>query len=110
MFARKILFLVTDGQSNVQRHLTILKANALKKVGVHIFVVAIGPYVNGIDEMVKVASFPPKHFLFRVKNLQGFWKIIKLIINQVAPGKYKIINGQYDPTCNNYYYYYHHRG
>ena len=94
-----MVFLVTDGQSNVQKQLTIPKAKALKDMGVHIFVVAVGSYINGIDEMVKVASYPPENYLFRVKNLQGFWKIIKLIIQKVAPDKYKIIQGQYDPPC-----------
>lgn len=90
----------------MQRQLTIPKANALKNIGVKIFVVAIGPFVNGIDEMVKVASYPSQHFLYRVKNLNGFLNIIKLIIKRVAPGKYKVMNGQYDPTCNSKYYMY----
>lgn len=63
VFSRKMVFLVTDGHSNVKLHLTIPKANALKNSGVEIFVVAVGKYINGIDEMVKVASYPPEHFL-----------------------------------------------
>ena len=94
-----MVFLVTDGHSNVKPHLTIPKANALKNSGVEIFVVAVGKYINGIDEMVKVASYPPEHFLFRIKNFQGFWNIIKLIIKQDSPGKYAIINSQYGPPC-----------
>lgn len=96
---RKMVFLVTDGQSNVHRHLTIPKANALKNSGVDIYVVAVGTYISGIDEMVKAASYPPNLFLFRVKKLSGFWKIIKLILKQVSPGKWRIANGQYDPPC-----------
>ena len=92
-------FLVTDGQSNVQKQLTIPKADALKNSGVQIFVVAVGTYINGIDEMVKVASYPPEQFLFKVKNLSGFWNLVKLIIKQVDPGKYKILQGQYEPPC-----------
>ena len=94
-----MVFLVTDGQSNVQKQLTIPKADALKKSGVQIFVVAVGTYINGIHEMVKVASYPPEEFLFRVKDLSGFWKIIKMIIKQVSRSKYTIVNGQYDPPC-----------
>lgn len=94
-----MVFHVTDGQSNVKKHLTIPKADALKNNGVQIYVVAVGTYINGIDELVKVASYPPEHFIFRVKKLQGFWNIIKLIIKEVAPQKYKIIKGQYDPPC-----------
>ena len=93
-----MVFLVTDGQSNDEQ-LSILKADALKNSGVQIFVVAVGGYINGIDEMVKVASYPPQHFLFRVKTLQQFWNVIKLIIKEVSPGKYAIIDGQNDPSC-----------
>ena len=94
-----MVLLVTDGRSNEKRHLTITKANALKKSGVQIFVVAVGRYIRGIDEIVKVASYPPKHFVLRVKTLDGFWRIIQLIIKRVAPGKYKIVKGQHDPPC-----------
>ena len=94
-----MVFLVTDGQSNVQKQLTIPKADALKNSEVQIFVVAVGTYINGIDEMVKVASYPPEQFLFKVKNLSGFWNLVKLIIKQVDPGKYKILQGQYEPPC-----------
>jgi len=85
--SRKMVFLVTDGQSNVKQQLTIPKADALKNSGVQIFVVAVGTYINGIDEMVKVASYLPQQFLFRVKTLQQFWNVIKLIIKEVSPGK-----------------------
>ena len=95
----KMVFLVTDGQSNVQRSLTIPKAQALKSSGVQIFVVAVGTYIYGIDEMVKVASYPPQQFLFRVKTVSSFWEIVKLVIKQASPGKYAIINGRYDPRC-----------
>lgn len=94
-----MVFLVTDGQSNVQRPLTIPKANALKNNGVQIYVVAVGTYIPGIDEMVRVASFPPDRFVFRVKRLSGFWRIIRLILQQVSPGTWRIVNGQYDPPC-----------
>ena len=67
-------------------------------MGVKIYVVAVGSYyMGGIDEMVKVASYPPKDFVFRVKKNSAFWEVIKLIIKQVAPGKYKAI--KYDPPC-----------
>ena len=92
--ARKMVFLVTDGQSNVERHLTIPKADALKNSGVQIFVVTVGTYINGIDEMVKVASYPPQKFLFRVENLQGFLHIVELVIEQVSPEKCAKIKGQ----------------
>ena len=93
------MFLVTDGHSNVQRQLTIPKAKALKDSGVEIFVVGVGTYINGIDEMVKVASYPPERFLFRVETHQQFWEVIKLAIKDGATGKYTILQGEYDPPC-----------
>ena len=91
------MLLVTDGHSNVQPQLTIPSAKALKDIGVQIFVVAVGTYIRGINEMVKVASYPPQHYLFRVKTLGNFSEVIKLVIKRVAPGKYTILQGQYDP-------------
>ena len=59
--------------------------------------VAVGSYIHGIDEMVKVASYPPQNYLFRVKDEEGFWNVIQLIVKQVSPDKYHIVN--YDPPC-----------
>ena len=66
-----MVLLVTDGQSN-SRDLTIREAQALKGNGVEIYVVAVGSHINGIDEMVKVASSPPENHMFRVQTLSGF--------------------------------------
>ena len=97
--ALKMVFLVTDGQSNYGKRLTVPRALALKNAGVKIFVVAVGTYIYGIDEMVQIASYPPKDHVFRVKNLNGFLKITKLIIQKVAPRKYAIVKGQYTRPC-----------
>ena len=93
-----MILLVTDGQSN-SRNLTISKAKALKDNGIEIYVVTVGSYIYGIDEMVKVASSPPENHLFRVQTLGDFWQVIKLAIRQVNPGEYAVLNGQYDPPC-----------
>ena len=95
----KAVLLVTDGHSNVQTQLTIPSAKALKDSGVQIFVVAVGKYIPGINEMVNVASYPPQQYLFRVNALGEFWEVIKLVIKKVAPGKYTIVQGRYDPPC-----------
>ena len=103
----KRVLLVTDGRSNHYKRLTIPKANALKRDGVQIFVIAVGNYIPGIDEMVKVAGgfspfgFPldPKNFLFRVKTYSNFMEVVKLVVKQVSPGKYSIISGQYTAPC-----------
>ena len=93
-----MVLLVTDGQSN-SRDRTIREAQALKDVGIDIYVVAVGSHINGIDEMVKVASYPPENHMFRVQTLRDFWQVVKLAIKQVTPGEYVILSGQYDPPC-----------
>ena len=98
--AVKMVFLVTDGQSNIGRSLTVPKAQALKKARVKIFVVAVGSYIHGIDEMVRVASYPPKDHVFRVSSLRGFLEIINLIIQKVSPNKYAIVKGQSTRPCH----------
>ena len=93
-----MVFLVTDGQSD-SRDQTISKAKALKDDGIDIYVVAVGSYINGIDEMVKVAFSPPENRMFRVQTLDEFWQVVKLAIKQVNPGEYKVLNGKIDPPC-----------
>ena len=48
-----------------------------------IFVVAVGSYIEGVDELVNVASSPPEQFLFRVKSLEGFLQIVQEIRRQL---------------------------
>ena len=91
-----MVFLVTDGQSNIDDHLAIPNANALKWNGVKIYVVAVGSYISGIHEMVQIASNPSTDLL-RVKDYRGFWRLVQLIVQMVSPGKYHIVN--YDPPC-----------
>ncbi|XP_068685047.1 cartilage matrix protein-like [Montipora foliosa] len=88
--ATKTIYLVTDGQSNVQQDRTIPEAETLKRIGVEIFVVAVGSYIQGIEEMVKVASYPPEKFVCRVKNHEGFLCVVQMALRQVAPGKYVV--------------------
>ena len=92
-----MVLLLTDGRSNVQSGLTVPNANALKSIGVDIFVVGVGSYIRGIDEMVKTASYPPQNYLFRVKSLKKFWEIIQLTVKLVSPGNYIVVN--YSPPC-----------
>lgn len=92
-----MVFLVTDGRSN-DPDSTVRSAKALKDSGVDIFVVGVGNYIYGIDELVKVASYPPANFLFRVKDMKWYWKIIQLAVKQLYPHKWHIVN--YDPSCN----------
>lgn len=93
----KRVLLVTDGRSNIRSHLTIPNANALKASGVTIYVVAVGDYISGIDEMVKVASNPSTDLL-RVKDYDEFWDLIQFTVKVVSPGKYNVVD--YKPPCN----------
>ncbi|XP_015758231.1 PREDICTED: collagen alpha-1(XII) chain-like isoform X2 [Acropora digitifera] len=100
---RRAVLLITDGVSTSNRHWTIAIATALKQNGVSIYVIAVGSaFMSGIDEMAKVASSPPQNHLFRVSDLNGFLRVIKLVVKQVAPGKYKIVTRQPYKPC-----YYH---
>ena len=97
--SRKIVLLVTDGQSNVGKSKTVPNAKALKDDKVDIYVVAVGSYIHGIDEMVRIASYPPEKFMFRVQKLKDFWDVVKLVIKEVSPGKYKAIQGYKNRPC-----------
>ena len=91
--------LVTDGQSNIQKQMTVPNARILKNSGVKIYVIAVGNSINGINEMVKVASPQPEDHIFRVKTMSGFLEVVKLILKEVSPGKYDVDNGQFNPPC-----------
>ena len=85
----KVVLLVTDGQSNIKRHLTIPNANKLKNMGVAIYVVAVGSNINGIGEMARVAGTndpyrPVQNYLFRVRNYSGFLGVTKMVVKKVS--------------------------
>lgn len=70
---------VTDGQSNINRAETIPSAEQLKLLmGVEVFVIAVGEYLEGIKEMVQMASSTDAH-MYRVLNMRGLDEVIKLI-------------------------------
>lgn len=74
---RRIL-VVTDGQSNIKRAETVPSAVQLKLQGVDVFVIAVGEYLDGIQEMVQMASSTGAH-MYRVMNMRGLAEIVKLI-------------------------------
>ncbi|CAB3993071.1 Hypothetical predicted protein [Paramuricea clavata] len=98
--SRKLVLLLTDGQSNVQKHKTLPNAQKLKDAGVEVFVIAVGgQHIRGIDEMANMATFPPKDFLLRVEKVGDFLEVVNLAIKTVAPGKYKILGDKYKSPC-----------
>lgn len=74
---RRVL-VVTDGQSNVKRNKTLLNAMDLKLNGAEIFVIGVGEYLDGIHELVHLASSLDAH-LYRAGDMQGLVEVVKLI-------------------------------
>ena len=50
----------------------------LKHLGVQIFVVAVGEYLDGLQELVGMASTTFAH-MYRVADMEGFARLVKLI-------------------------------
>lgn len=70
----------------------------MKKTGVEIYVVGVGTNLYSLDEMVKVSSFPPEKYLYRVSSLSQFSEIVKLVIKKVGlPLDFNIPTGE--GTC-----------
>lgn len=74
---RRVL-VISDGQSNIKRNKTLWNAMALKLNGAEIFVVGVGEYLDGIDELALMASSTEAH-LYRAGDMQGFVEVVKLI-------------------------------
>lgn len=74
----KNVLLVTDGLSNIGKEMTLFKAFNLKNVGVEIFVVAVGGFTFGIQEIIGLASSTDKH-LFRVLDFDGLIEVTNYI-------------------------------
>ena len=84
-FARKMVFLMTDGRSN-DKQKTLASATKLKGniPGVEIFVVAVGKYINGIEEMANVASYPPDQYVFRVEKNSDLQFVFELALRKMT--------------------------
>lgn len=74
----KNVLLVTDGLSNIGKHMTLFKAFNLKNAGVEIFVVGVGGFTFGIQEIIGLASSTDRH-LFRVQDFDGLIKVTSYI-------------------------------
>ena len=81
--AKKRVLLLTDGTSNMNIHLTLFRAFQLKILGVEMFVIGVGNYMPGIQELVGIASSTDRH-LFRVRSAMSLLDIARLI----PPWKY----------------------
>lgn len=91
----KRALIVTDGQSNIKKHLTIDKALRLKQAGIEVFVIAVGEYLDGIEELSKMASSPNAH-MYRVEDINGLVLVVKLIPRSLSQWSSNILGG--DPS------------
>lgn len=83
-FSKLKVLLMTDGQSNVRRDLTVPNAEKLKGINVEIFVVAVGnTNMRGIPEMVRVASSPPETHVFRVERNSDMKYAFELALEKI---------------------------
>ncbi len=62
----RVAVVITDGQSNVNRSLTIPSALALRESGATVYSIGVGSMID-MDELVAIASSPRN-----VRLLQGF--------------------------------------
>ncbi|KAK3749637.1 hypothetical protein QZH41_001725 [Actinostola sp. cb2023] len=88
----KRILIVTDGQSNIKKHLTIEKAIRLKQVGIEVFVIAVGEYLDGMEELSKMASSPNAH-MYRVEDMNGLVLVVKLIPRSLTQWSSNILGG-----------------
>lgn len=74
----KRVLVVTDGKSNLNKETTLFEAMELKLLSIEVFVVAVGKYVDGIEELIGIATTRERH-LFRVDSFGGFIEVVELI-------------------------------
>ena len=78
--AGRVAVLVTDGNSNVQKHQTVHQATLLKGIGTKVFVIAVGNYgTSGLQEMKSIASYPYSDHWFRVEDFTAFRQVAQRI-------------------------------
>ncbi|XP_028394746.1 integrin alpha-D-like [Dendronephthya gigantea] len=88
-FSKLKVLLLTDGRSNVDRHLTIPNAEKLKKnLGVQISVVAVGDLDTlAIQEMAGIASSAPEKHVFRIRKISDLVYIFEMALEKLNSGK-----------------------
>ncbi|XP_032220500.1 uncharacterized protein LOC5519590 [Nematostella vectensis] len=72
------VLLVTDGLSNMNQDKMLYEAFQLKMSNIEIFVVAVGRYNYGADEISSLSSIPTTH-IYRVESMRGLVRIIMWI-------------------------------
>ena len=93
-----MVFLLTDGKSNVDKSQTVPNAKKLRDDGVEIHVIGIGAFTSGIEEIVQIVSFPPDDYLFRVKDYGDAIDVVKLVVKEINPCQYSVVK-KIPPPC-----------
>ena len=82
--AHRWAFVVTDGNSNIQRDQTVTQALQLKGIGTRVMVIAVGNYGDsGRKEMKDIASYPPGENLFFVDDFNDMYQVTFMAINSI---------------------------
>ncbi|XP_028399501.1 collagen alpha-1(XII) chain-like [Dendronephthya gigantea] len=90
-FSKLKVLLITDGQSNVNKSMTVPKAQELKKMGVQISVVAVSDLdTDAIKEMAHVASSPAIKHVFRVQSVGKLAYVFDMAFEKLKSGQYKV--------------------
>ncbi|XP_046860975.1 integrin alpha-2-like [Xenia sp. Carnegie-2017] len=89
--ARQMVFLVTDGQSNISRRQTVPNAKKLKDDGVEILVIGVGYFSRGIEEIFQIATLPVEDHILRFRNYRDMINVVNRVVEEINPGQYAIV-------------------
>ena len=92
------MLLVTDGQFNVNKMLSLHNAYELKHARVEIFVIVIGNFPRDIEEISNIASPPPQDHVLRIRSYSEFKDVVLLAIKKISPIQHKILQ-IFPPPC-----------
>lgn len=82
--ARRLVVVVTDGNSNKQSHQTVPQAIQLKGIGTRVMVIAVGNYgASGRKEMKDITCYPPGENLFFVDDFNDMYQVTFMAINSI---------------------------
>ena len=80
--AHRWAFVVTDGNSNIQRDQTVTQALQLKGIGTRVMVIAVGNYGDsGSKEMKDIASHPSRDNIYVVDDFNAFHQVAKMVVS-----------------------------
>ena len=80
--AHRWAFVVTDGNSNIQRDQTVPEALHLKGIGTRVIVIAVGNYGDsGRKEMKDIASYPSDANFYAVDDFTAFQDVVQTVLS-----------------------------